>query len=153
MSQCITSFTKNYNNDFTFFDRLVFLANFDDERTWKFCNTGDLLLDSDLDSDVLYDPAELLDAQLRDKLAVVDNDPIRGFKIIKIFDYGSVIIEDPRLERSRVTLQCSQQRIQNVMNSNNFHKPTNAIVASCQYAYDGNGYLYLIDSETDKAII
>lgn len=159
MSQFIAGLTKNYNNNdnLVFFDKLVFLANSDEERTWGFCNTGDFalieFLDHELDEDVLYDPAKLMDAQLRDKIAIVDNNPIRGFKIIKIFDYGVVIIEDPRLERSRLTIQCSQQRIQNVMNSNNFHKPTNAIVTSCQYAYDGCGWLYLIDSETNKAIL
>lgn len=39
MSQFIAGLTKNYNNDtLVFFDKLVFLANSDEERTWRFCS-------------------------------------------------------------------------------------------------------------------
>lgn len=94
------------------------------------------------------DPAKLINLELEGKIKIINNDLIKG---IKIMDSTSnfITFSDPRLENSRIIIKCCSF-LKFLQNAEKFNIKNGEIISKCRYATDKKGYFHIITSSKNK---
>lgn len=103
------------------------------------------IIDDDCDGIDFDDPAVLMDLQLKNQIKIIDNNLIKGIKIVNITSQ-SVILSDPRLENSRIPI-LYKSFLKFLQNAEKFNIKNGEIISPCRYATDRQGYFHVITSK------